>query len=247
MAVLLSFGSVAGADADAIAQSDDARLAEIVERHTTARGGAKAIEAVEAIEVELSIVEVTFEVEAIYRATRSGKMRIDVYMNGERVFSEGYDGARGWQLSGGETAGKDIVAGGEAALRHGIADNIFGLHEMTSLGHSLEYRGTETIDGVEYQLIDLVYAEGEVLRHYIDPRTWLVSRTRKEAALHPDIDPTIQRLETVLSDITEVAGVARARRMLKSDMDSGEIVQTTLIKKITINPALDSALFERPQ
>lgn len=242
MAFLLA---VSGAHAGAT--SDRGKLAEIIGLHTAARGGAEAIEAVRAIEVELHIVEPTFEVDGVYRATRDGKMRIDVYMNDERVFSEGYDGARGWQLPGGETVGKDMVAEGEAALRHGIAGNLYGLHEMASLGHSLKYIGTEAIDGVEYQIIDLVYAEGTVLRHYIDPRTWLVSRTRDERALHPDIDLTVRRFETIVSEYVEVAGVTKAHGTQKRDLDSGEIVQTTMVKKLTINPEIDQALFERPR
>lgn len=250
LAVLLSIGSAAvgsAARGDAGERPAGVNLAEIIELHTEARGGAAAIEAVETIEFELSIVEPTFEVEALYRATRSGKMRIDVYAGGERVFTEGYDGARGWQLPGGATTGKDMVAGGEAALRHGIAGNVFGLHEMVSLGHRLEYRGRETIDGIEYYVIDLVYAEGAVLRNYIDPRTWLVGRTRQDAALHPDVDPTIQRFETIMSDTVEIAGVTFARQTRKRDLDSGEIVQTTFAKKITINPEIDAAQFERPE
>src|SRR5437764_13768532 len=70
---------------------------DVIERNTKAMGGRAAIEAVQSIEVNLHIVDPGFEVDGIYRAARPGRMRIDVQAGGKQVFTEAFDGQKGWQ------------------------------------------------------------------------------------------------------------------------------------------------------
>jgi hypothetical protein len=72
-------------------------LAQIIARNTQARGGAAAIEQAKAVLIRMRIVEPKYTMDAVYRATRGGQMRIDVYMGGMRVYSEGCDGRRAWR------------------------------------------------------------------------------------------------------------------------------------------------------
>src|SRR2546430_383473 len=69
----------------------------LIERHTITMGGCAAIEAIQSIEIDLHITDPKFEVEGNYFAARPGKMRIDVSAGGERVFTEAFDGQKGWQ------------------------------------------------------------------------------------------------------------------------------------------------------
>lgn len=78
-------------------RSDSISLDEIVERNTNAMGGRAAIEGVQSIQIDLHIKDPSFEVDGTYYATRPGKMRIDVSADGEPVFTEAFDGQRGWQ------------------------------------------------------------------------------------------------------------------------------------------------------
>src|SRR5256885_7536485 len=73
---------------------------DVIERNTQAMGGRAAIEAIHAIEVDLHIVDPTFEVDGTYRAMRPGKMRIDVRSKGKHVFTEAFDGQNGWEWNG---------------------------------------------------------------------------------------------------------------------------------------------------
>src|SRR5947207_2836556 len=73
---------------------------DVIERNTQAVGGRAAIEAIHAIEVDLHIVDPTFEVDGTYRAARPGKMRIDVRSKGKHVFTEAFDGQNGWEWNG---------------------------------------------------------------------------------------------------------------------------------------------------
>ena len=73
---------------------------QVIERNTQAMGGRAAIEAVKSIEVDLHIVDADVEVDGRYRAARPGRMRIDVLAGGKHVFTEAFDGDRGWQWKG---------------------------------------------------------------------------------------------------------------------------------------------------
>jgi hypothetical protein len=79
---------------------DRVTLDEVIARNTRAIGGRAAIEAIQAIEIELHITDPTFEVDGIYRAARPGRMRIDVSAGGKHVFTEAFDGKRAWQWEG---------------------------------------------------------------------------------------------------------------------------------------------------
>src|SRR5207244_7736929 len=93
---------------------------EVIERHTKAMGGRAAIEAIQSIEIDLHIADPKFEVDGIYFAARPGKMRIDVNAGGERVFTEAFDGQKGWQSESKGAAQKVATEKATAALRHGI-------------------------------------------------------------------------------------------------------------------------------
>src|SRR5438874_11497925 len=96
-------------------------------------GDRAAIEAIQSIEIHLHIADPKFEVDGIYfAAPRPGKMRIDVNAGGERVFTEAFDGQKGWQSESKGAAQKVATEKATAALRHGIelSGKLFGLHEL---------------------------------------------------------------------------------------------------------------------
>jgi len=77
-----------------------ATLEDVVQRHTQARGGRSAIEAIENLEARLRVVEPNFTVEGIWQVDRKGRMHIDVFADGKRVWSEAYDGSVAWDMAG---------------------------------------------------------------------------------------------------------------------------------------------------
>lgn len=218
---------------------------DIIARHVAAVGGEDAIEAVEAIEVRLQIQEPGFAVTGHYRARRDGRMRIDIYAGDERVFSEGFDGEAGWQLTQDAEEGVDMSPEGEAAVRRGVIGNLYGVHEREQFGATVT-SGEIVIDEATYPTISIVYADGFEALLILDPETYLVARTRSDAALHPDIDPTERRLETYYADMREVDGVMRSFLQQTNDMETGAPTQITIIENVISNPEIDDAIFERP-
>src|SRR5437868_13279132 len=75
-------------------------LTEIIGDNTAAMGGAALIESIHSIQFQLHITDPGFEVDGVYRAMRPGLMRIDVSAGGKHVYTEAFNGHRGWQWKG---------------------------------------------------------------------------------------------------------------------------------------------------
>lgn len=236
------FGACQQAVPVAVASS----LSELVAAHAEARGGAAAVEAVDGIEAWVRITEPTFTVDGHYRALQDGRMRIDVYADGVRVFTEALDGEAGWQMRGGAVEGSPISTAGEDALRRGVLNNVHGLHELPALGVTLKAGVPEAADGLTYDVIEAQHPDGFSRRYYLDHETHLIAKIREESALHPDIDPETQRFESQLSDYREVSGVHFNFRSTKIDLDTGRIAAVDEVRSIVVNPKIDPAIFERP-
>ena len=221
---------------------------ELIEKHTAARGGRAAIESVKTIEIRLRIAEPKFTVEALYRASRAGRMRIDVFSSGKCVYSEGYDGHGGWQLAQGGERATDASASGTAALRHGLEfpTNLRGLHEMRARGHQLALIGRELIDGTNYYAVELRLQDGFVTYLYLNPATYLIERQRDIRALHPDADPTQKSIERRFQDFRQVEGRMVAFRGSEANLRTGEVLQTSEILELRTNPPLPDQTFARP-
>lgn len=220
---------------------------EVVERNTKAIGGRQAIEAVHSVAIDLHIVDPGFAVDGSYRAARPGKMRIDVKAEGKHVFTEAFDGRRGWQWKGEGTATIEEPAKATAALRHGVElpGHLYGLHELRQRGHRIDLIGREKIKGVDFYALRLTLDDGYVTTLYVDPKSWLITHRRDVRALHVDIDPTPTTIEQRMSDFRQIAGVWFPFANTETDLKTGKLLETTTIRSITVNPKLDEAIFEK--
>lgn len=220
-------------------------LEQVIDRNTKAMGGHAAIETVKSIEIDLHIVDPGFEVDGTYRATRPGRMRIDVKAGGKRVFTEAFDGQSGWQSHDGseqEAASPKATA----ALRHGIElpGKLFGLHELKQRGHRLELAGRETVNGTNYYVLQLTLSDGYTASLYVDPHSWLITRRRDVRPLHVDVDPTPTTIEVRSSDFREVGGIRFPFASTDVDLKSGKVLETTRVNSIKINPPFNPDMFQ---
>jgi len=171
---------------------------EIIDRNTEAMGGRRAIEEVRSIEVDLHIADPDFELDGKYKAARPGRMRIDILADGKHVYTEAFDGERGWKWRG---KGKEIEEESPkaiAALRHGVElpGKLFGLHELHQRGHRIDLANREVIDGTNYYALRVALSDGYTTTLYVDPNSWLITRRRDLRPLHVDIDPTPTTIES---------------------------------------------------
>jgi hypothetical protein len=220
-------------------------LDEIIDRNAEAMGGRAAIEAIQSIEASLHISDPGFEADGIYYAARPGRMRIDVSVAGKHVFTEAFDGERGWEWNGKEV--KTASAKATAALQHGVElpGKLFGLHELKQHGHQLVLAGPEKIDGTEYYALRLTLRDGYETTLYVDPNSWLITRRRDFRPLHVDIDPTPTTIEQRTWDFRKVDGVQFAFAGSETDLKTGKVLESSLIKEIKVNPPIDPSFFEK--
>ena len=222
-------------------------LEALVARHVEARGGKEAIEAVRTFDSDIRIVEPAFEADGAYVATRDGSMRVDIRVNGERVFTEALDGGHAWSWTPDDGV-REGSAAGAAALRHGIEFpfKIFGLHELRDRGHRLEFVRREAVSGVDYHVLRLTLDDGFETLYYLNPDTGLIDRDRQRRALHVDVDPTPEWIETAYEDYRPAGGVLFPHRQVERKLATGELLATVTVREIRINPPLDPGRFSPP-
>ncbi|MAT97970.1 MAG: hypothetical protein CL608_12560 [Anaerolineaceae bacterium] len=221
-------------------------LETVLDNHVQAIGGYAVVEKLHSIKIGFHLVEPTFAVDGMYCATRQNQMRVDILADGVRVFSESVNGSQGWQLRQNDETSKPTSPAGTRALQRGIENHLFGLHELPAGGHTLTLQEQETIDETDYFVIRLNYADGDAAWRYINAASWLVERSRVQAALHPDVDPTETTLETHYADFREVDGLLRPFQDTQIDLTTGETVQTTTVKTIRLNPSFPDDYFAAP-
>lgn len=218
-------------------------LRQVLDQHATAHGGRPAIESVEALQIDLAIDEPPFVLTGRYSASRDGRMRIDVYSDDVRVFSEGFDGRNGWQWPGGTDQPVAMSSSGKAAVERGIVGNLYGLHERRALGYDLRFTGTEDSGESRFHVIESTSPDGFVERFYIDADTGRLAQKREISSLHPDTDPVEQVYVTHFGDYRVVEGRLFSFCSEKRPLDSDVAVQTVSLTKVTINPELPDGLF----
>lgn len=230
----------------AACQADDrTTLDSVIQHHSDARGGEQAIESVQAIRLELEISEPGFTVHGDYVATRDGHMRIDIFAGDERVFTEAVGPDGGWQLLQAATEATELSEDGESALKRGLVENLYGLHERADLGYELSLAGSISRDGEDFWVIDQVAPDGFSKRLYLDSSSYLVMSQIETSALHPDLDSTKTQQQTYFSEHRPAAGALIPRRTEKIDSESGEVVQTVIVRNVEINPEIDTTVFDR--
>ena len=183
----------------------------------------------------LRINEAEYSLIARYRASTDGFMRIDVYEDGNRVFSEGKDEMGAWEWPGGKDTPEDVSHGGAAALEHGIEFNLFALAELLDRGHGIELVGRESVSDQEYFVLKVTLSDGFQTYRYVNAETWLVDVARDFRAFHPGIDSTKQNIETRFDRWVRVDGVLFASRSQNFDTDTGEVIATVMVLKSSYN------------
>ena len=219
---------------------------QLIERNVEAVGGRAALEAIHSIRVDLHIVDPDFEVDGAYLAARPGRMRIDITADSQHVYTEAFDGTRGWQWKGkGEPVDESPTA--TAALRHGVElpGKLFGLCELRSRGHRIELAGREKVEGINYHVLRVTLSDGYSTALYLDPDSWLITRRRDVRPLHPDIDPTPTMIENKMSDFRRVGDLLYPFASTDTDLATDKVLEKTTVRTITLNPAFAPSVFEK--
>jgi len=223
-----------GPDAPEGPPAADMRLEQLVACNDAAIGGDR-LRAASRVDYDLEIEEPTFAATGHYYATRSGEMRIDVYMNGERVFSEGRDATGAWEQPKAAAAPVPVSDDSASALRHGVEQpgHLWTLADMPRNGHAVTLEGRDTIDGVSYYVVRLTLKDGFETWYRLHPDSCQIERSRNFRAYHPDVDSTRRWTESVLEGYEDFGGIRKARVTRDVDLATGQTVGRTRIASYT--------------
>ena len=219
-------------------------LQDVIARNTKARGGATALDAMRTLQIDAEIKEGGQILNGHW--TADGKhVRVDIYVDGKSVFSEGVDDQGGWMWNGGDAPPEPSVEKGRQALLNGGENHLFGWHRFAERGHKLALMPPAAIDGVTYQVVEARYATGQVSYFYVNPANWQAERRRDERAYHPDVDPTKQKVESRFYDFVAVDGVVASHASEDFDLATGKSLASSRVLKRVINPPLAAGHFNR--
>lgn len=220
-------------------------LAQIIERHTIARGGAAALDRIHAKRVDLTITEKGQTYDARYQCVADPAWRIDIYAGGKHVFCEGLDKQGPWLWPGSAAVPRDGVPDARRTGIQGIEFHLYGLHRFTERGHTITLDAPQAVDGVTYHVLRVTMRDAYETFLFVNPSTWLIDRRRDERAPHPDVDPTRRFLEKRFGDYRPVSGVMTAFLEEQVDLVSGETINTSAVRDMAYNHAYPTGTFER--
>lgn len=245
-----SFVAATLAGASALAASaasprSELTLKEVIARHTKARGGAAAMDAVESQAVDLQTIEDGTVIKAHYVCNKTPAFRIDIFVGGKHVFCEGLDATGPWIWPSSEPAAKEGVPDARRTGVEGVEFNLYGLHSFPALGNVLSLDGRKRLGGVDFYVVQVDLKGSYRTFLYIDPETWMIARRRDFRAAHPDVDDTKKYLEKQYTDYRPVNGVQTAFLEHQIDLASGKITQVTIVDQMSYNPKLDENAFNR--
>jgi len=99
------------------------------------------------------------------------------------------------------------------------------LHELKARGHRIELSERENIDGIQYYVLRLTLNDGYSTTLYVDP--------------------TPTTIEQRSSDFRTISGVQFAFASSETDLQSGKVLETTVVRRVKINPPLNPSIFEK--
>lgn len=239
-------GAAAFAMARPVYAGDAVTLDEVIAAHVAARGGVAALDRIKSCRITLDITEDGQTIQGDYAADVAGLVRIDVRVAGKLVYREGVDAQGAWLWPGDEPMPRASTAAGAAkALLNGAEGHLVGLHRFAARGHRVTLMAREAIAGVLYHVVEVAFASGHTSYFYIDPVSAMITRKRDARAYHPDVDPSVQRIETRFSDFRTVDGVVSADRNEDYDLTTGALLSVHQVTARAWNPDVPPGRFER--
>ena len=215
----------------------------LVAKNTEAKGGAQALAAVQSLKLQGKMVVNSGKLELGYVCTkkRPGAVREETSLQGMTRI-DAYDGTEGWKITpfGGRKDPEKVSADDAKAL---VEDSeIDGpLINWKEKGSTVEYLGTEDVDGTLAHKLRVVRKNGDINNVYLDPDHFLEIRTVAQRSVRGTQVESI----TDYGDYEEVAGVFFPFSVATETKADGNRTQTT-IEHAEANGTIDDSLFAFP-
>ena len=216
---------------------------QLVSKNIEAKGGADALHALQSLRLSGKLLVNEGQIELAYLQTkeRPGELRTEATLQGMTQV-EAYDGKEGWKISPFQGR-KDPEKMSADDLKPLMEDaEIDGpLVDWKAKGNTVDYLGTEEVDGTLAHKLKVVRKNGDVSFVYLDPDHFLEIRVLTGRVKHG----AYEEVETDLGDYEKTAGVF-VPTSIESGRKGDPDKQKILIDKVEANVPVDEATFHFP-
>lgn len=212
---------------------------EIVSKYIKNSGGSERWKSLKSLKMTGKIPTPQGDLSFIMYRKAPDKMLTEINIQGMRIVPQAYDGEVAWTIN--PMSGNDPQKLPDEMIKsmkdEAILEDPFVNYSQK--GHQIEYLGKETVNGVEYNKVNLLKNknndEPDILETYyfdIEYNLPIIVKSKVEG----------NELETVLGNYSEVEGF-----MMPMSIDvkmPGQPQQSISIEKIEINPAISDDFFK---
>jgi hypothetical protein len=218
-------------------------LDELVARHVEARGGLEALRAVQTVQLtgRLIIADGAFEYSFKEVLKRPDQVREEFSAQGLTGIQV-WDGTGGWQIM--PFAGRKDPERTARDDNKGLMDDADfdgPLVNAAAKGATLEYLGTEDVDGTEAHKVKVTQKDGDTLTVFLDPDHFLIIRILYQHTVRGAVTP----FETDFGNYERIGGVL-IPFLYESGNQGVPRTQRIVIDKAEVNVPADGSLFAFP-
>ena len=242
--LIICFVSAALAVPAGFAQNENqATVDQLVSKNIEAKGGADALHALQSLRLagKMLVRQGQIELGCLQIKKRPDEVRDEASLQGMTQI-EAYDGKEGWKVSPffGRKDPERMSADDVKAL---IEDSeIDGpLVDWNTKGSTVEYLGTEDVDGTPAHKLKVVRKNGDVSFVYLDPDHFLEIRVVTGRMRHG----AYEEVETDLGDYEKAGGVF-VPTSIESGHKGSPDKQRIIIDKVEANVPVDDTIFHFP-
>ncbi len=217
---------------------------ELVAKNIEAKGGATALNNLQTLRATGKLlVPVQGQIELGYMQVRKqpDEVRTEASLQGMTQI-QAYDGKEGWKVSPffGRKDPERMSADDVKAL---VEDTELGgpLVDWKAKGSTVEYLGTEDVDGTPAHKLKVVRKNGDVSFVYLDPDHFLEIRIVTQRILHG----AHEEVETDLGDYEKAGGVF-VPTSIEVGRKGASDKQVIVVDKVEANMPVDDTIFHFP-
>jgi len=216
---------------------------ELVSKNIEAKGGSDALHALQSLRLTGKMLVDEGKIQLAYLQTkkRPGEVRTEGTLQGMTTV-QAYDGKEGWRISpfqGRKDPEKMSADDVKPLMEDAEIDG--PLVDWKAKQSTVDYLGTEDVDGTLAYKLKVVRKNGDVCFVYLDPDHFLEIRTLTQRIKHG----AQEEVETDLGDYEKTAGVfvpTSIESGRKGDPDKQKII----IDRAEANVPVDDAMFHFP-
>ena len=216
---------------------------ELVAKNIEAKGGATALKSLQTLRSTGKLLAQQGQIEYGYAQIKKqpDEVRSEASLQGMTQI-QAYDGKEGWRVS---------PFSGRKDPEHMSADDVKALVEDTEMGgpladwkakgSTIEYLGTEDVDGTSAHKLKVVRKNGDVSFVYLDPDYFLEIRIVTQRVRHG----AHEEVETDLGDYEKAGGVFVPTSIGVGRKGAAD-KQMIVVDKVEANEPVDDAIFHFP-